>query len=258
MPPCRGCRWRREHDDPAGPPRRPARSRAPRCSRASPWWTATPRPRRRRARARTRRAARRGGPRSRPPPGPGVAGGPSARFMGARWGVDHTVTPISCSISGVCRWSSSPYAAKFSSTAQKVVPGLGGRPAPETPLAASTITPAVSMAPATARGRTRASQPLGSSPGQRCPRHPHLGAVDLGQPVDEPVDELGVRVGLAGVSSRPASFSRKSTARSMTGPVRPSRSPASDYGPRRGATRGTRGRARRAGRGRRDSNRRSP
>ena len=41
---------------------------------------------------------------------------------------------------------------KSSSTALKWVWGLGARPAPETPLAASTTTPAGSMAPSLTRG----------------------------------------------------------------------------------------------------------
>ena len=46
----------------------------------------------------------------------------------------------------------SPYADMFSSTLQNVVVALAGRPAPDTPLAASTIMPVGSTIPAEING----------------------------------------------------------------------------------------------------------
>ena len=50
---------------------------------------------------------------------------------------------------------------KFSSTVQKVVLGLGGRPAPDTPEAASTMIPDVSISPARMNGTSASDGPVG-------------------------------------------------------------------------------------------------
>ena len=88
---------------------------------------------------------------------------------------------------------------KSSSTVQNVVVGFGGRPAPDTPEAASTMIPGGSTTPgAHERGQRQARRPSGSSPGAAtCAAAEDLVAEQLGQPVGEVGQQLGRGVRLA-------------------------------------------------------------
>jgi hypothetical protein len=62
------------------------------------------------------------------------------------------VLAMVCSISGVCRWSSRPYASRFSSALQNNEPCFRPRPAPLIPVLESTMIPVRWIAPAAISG----------------------------------------------------------------------------------------------------------
>ena len=112
---------------------------------------------------------------------------------------------------------------KSSSTVQNVVLAFGGRPAPDTPDAASTMTFGGSTSPARTSGASaRMTAGRVAAGGGDPAGAADLVAVELGQAVRERSEQVGPRVRLAVPAARrsTASSRRKSAARSMTQPSR--------------------------------------
>ena len=104
----------------------------------------------------------------------------------------------SCSISATWRWPPRPYAFTLSLTSPNIRSGFASRPAPETPLLASTTRSSIRPGARERREREerggRVAAGRADDGDRRVDERLELGAVELGQPVDRDVEEVGVRV----------------------------------------------------------------